>query len=93
MIDEEISKLLHKGILVHTKTSVDEFISNVFVREKKDGSFRMILNLSDFNESVVYQQFKIETLHSIVQLIRPNSFACSIDLKSAYYTVPVAPEH
>ena len=35
----------------------------------------------------------METLHSIIQLIRPNCYSCSIDLKDAYYSVPVALEH
>ena len=61
LIDEEISKLLDNGVLVLAEPSVDQFISKVYVREKKEGSFRMILNFSDFNESVVYKKFKRET--------------------------------
>ena len=34
-----------------------EFISPIFVRPKKDGTTRMILNLQSLNEHVVYLHF------------------------------------
>ena len=39
-----------------------KFISNAFLCPKKDGGFRMILNLKKFNEYVQYQHFKMEAL-------------------------------
>ena len=35
----------------------------------------------------------METLESIVKLVRPNCFMASLDLSDANYTVPVAPDH
>ncbi len=72
--------------------STNQFVSNIFIREKKDGKFRVILNLSNLNPSIEYHKFKLETLESIVNLIRPGCFMASIDLKDAYYSVPVAME-
>ena len=65
----------------------------VFVRPKKDGTHRMILNLKQLNENVEYKKFKMDTLESIVRLMRKDCFMCSLDLKNAYYTVPVAESH
>jgi hypothetical protein len=53
----------------------------------------MILNLKKLNESVQYLHFKMDTLTSALQLVRPGSFMASIDLKDAYYSVPIALEH
>ena len=69
-----------------------EFISSVFVRPKTDGTFRVILNLQCFNEFVQYYHFKMDTLESAIQLMKPGCFMSSIDLKDAYYSGPVAEE-
>ena len=45
VIDGEIPKLLLKGVIERTWHTGNGFVSNVFVRPKKDGTYRMILNL------------------------------------------------
>ena len=53
----------------------------------------MILNLKKFNKHVTYQQFKMDTLHTITSLIKPHCFMASLDLKDAYHSVPIAEKH
>ena len=67
----------------------EEFISNAFLREKKDGSFRMILNLKDLNQFIAYHHFKMDNINSCVRLIKPLCYMASIDLKNAYFSLPV----
>lgn len=43
IIDEEVAKVLSKGVLTKVKHTADGFISNIFVRPKKDGTYRTIL--------------------------------------------------
>ena len=43
-----------------------EVISNIFIRPKKDGGHRLILNLKGLNQFVTYHHFKMKTLQSIV---------------------------
>lgn len=57
LLGNEISKLWEKNVLEETSHSQGEFISSVFLRPKPDGSFRMILNLKNLNESVKYYHF------------------------------------
>ena len=66
---------------------------NFFLRPKSDGSYRMILNLKKFNEFVEYHHFKVGTLETVVKMMKPGCFMASVDLRDAYYTVPVHPEH
>ena len=40
LIGKEVEKLLHKGIITVSKECAGDFYFNLFVREKKDGSFR-----------------------------------------------------
>lgn len=41
--------------------SDDEYISIVFLRPKKDGKYRVILNLKQLNENIEYAHFKIDS--------------------------------
>jgi len=56
-VTSEINTLLEKAVIVKAHDEPGEFISPIFVRPKKDGSHRMILNLKNFNEYVEYNHF------------------------------------
>lgn len=92
-IDIEIEKFLLKGIVElvkHADDSDDEFISNIFIRPKKDGRVRVILNLKHFNEDFMDKQhFKMETLRTAIESMRPNCYFASVDLADAYYSIPI----
>ena len=66
-----------------------EVISAIFARKKKDGHYRLILNLKEFNKLVSYQHFKMDTLHTIANLMTQNCFMASVDLKDAYYSIRI----
>lgn len=88
-IDSEIVELLQKGVIRKTDHSEDDFLSPIFVRPKKNNTWRLILNLRDLNENMIYQHFKMETLKTALELVTRNCFFCSLDLKDAYFSVPV----
>ena len=89
----EIDSLLNKGVITKVDHCPGQFVSNVFVRPKRDGNFRMILNLCGLNEAVVYHKFKMSTLHSAINLMSKNCFMATLDLKDAYYCVPIHKLH
>ena len=93
IISMEISKLPSKGVLELTLRSPGDFIPNIFVRPKKDGSYRMILNLKPIYGFVDYHHFKMDTFQKARKLIQPGCFMASLNLKDAYYSIPVHPEH
>ncbi len=92
-IDEEVKNLLAQNIIQKTEHSQGEFISSIFLRPKKDGKFRMILNLKNLNKVIVYEKFKMETLKQALCLVTKDCFFASIDLSQAYYACPVHIEH
>ena len=53
----------------------------------------MILNLKNLNKHVQYNHFKMDTLQSVLSLMTPSCFMASVDLKDAYYSVPIAVAH
>lgn len=93
IIDQQIECFLQRGIIEKTTHTTGEYISNIFIRPKKDGSHRLILNLKQLNQSVEYHHFKMENLRNAITLMTPNCFMASIDLKDAYYSVSVNVNH
>ena len=57
--DLQIDKFLQKGIIVKSCHEQGEFISNIFLQPKKDGSFRMILNLKELNKFVMILKWSL----------------------------------
>ena len=92
IISAEINKLLSKRVLEVTVHSDNEIISDIFLRDNKDGSHRMILKLKKLNMEAAKAHFKMDTLHTITKLIGKDCFMVSIDLKDAYYSVPISKE-
>lgn len=92
-IDAEVQKLLNKGIIVETRHEEDQFVSPIFLRPKKDGTNRMILNLKELNEFVKYNHFKMDSLRSAICMMTKNCYMASLDIKDAYFSIPVAPDH
>ena len=90
---EEIESLLKKGVIKRVEHCENEIVSNVFVRPKKDGKYRMILNLCDLNLNVVYHKFKMSTLKSAINLVTKDCYMSTIDWKDAYYSVPIKADH
>lgn len=90
VISNEIEKLLNSKVLKIVEDSEEQFLSSIFTVPKRDGSHRLILNLKHLNDCVEKHHFKMETLKTALTLIKPNVFFASIDLKQAYYSVPIS---
>lgn len=93
IIDKEISKLSDMGVIEEVQSQENQFISPIFTKQKKDGEYRMILNLKELNTSVEYHHFKMDTFEIALNLVKPNCYMASIDLRHAYYSVPILKQH
>ena len=83
----EIQKLLELDVLEVAEETFDQVISNIFLRDKKDGSYRMILDLTWLNKLVQYEHFKMHGLHTAIDMMREGCWMGSVDLRHAYYSV------
>ena len=92
MIDKEIMKLLNMKVIEQSSNEKGEVISPIFTRPKADGSLRLILNLKKMNESVKYEHFKMEGIENVLAMMKSDCYMASIDLKHAYYSLPVHDE-
>ena len=95
VLSDEVESLLQKRAVVPVPPGQERegYYSTYFLVPKKDGGLRPILNLKLFNHSMVKVKFKMETLQSIIAYMSPGDWLASIDLKDAYFHVPVLPQH
>ena len=70
-----------------------DFFSSVFLRAKKDESYRMILNLKKLNKYTDSKHFKMESLQNVLHMVKSGVWMASVDLKDAYYSVPIDKEY
>ena len=71
----------------------DDFMSSILTREKKNGSFRMIINLRQLNKHIEYELFKMGFLQRVLNIVKLNSWMASVDLKDAFYTSSIHSDH
>ena len=89
-VNIEILSLLEKGAIQKVNPRRDQFLSNLFLREKKEpGSYRPIINLKELNSHIPYQKFKMETLKDVKDILKEKDFMIKIDLKDAYFAIPL----
>lgn len=85
--DQEVSEIIRKGAVVEVGSQ--GFVSGFFLVPKSDGSWRPIINLKGLNSFLVYRHFKMEGLNNARHLVKPGCWMEKIDLKDAYFTVPL----
>ena len=69
IIDAEISKLLSKGVIVSNTKEPCDYLSRIITRTKKDGSYRMVLNLKTFNEFLKFKHWKLEPIKDALKTV------------------------
>ena len=70
---ELVTKMLpdyeQRSIIKKSDHCEGEFISPIFLRPKKDGSSRLILNLRNLNDKIEYVHFKMDDIHTAMNLV------------------------
>ena len=65
------------------------FYSRIFLVLKKNGKWRPVIDLSAFNKFVVSPHFKMLQPREVLARVLPGHWATSIDLKDAYFHIPI----
>ena len=89
IVRQEVHKMLEKRVITKVSPIPGQILPNVFLRPKKDGTHHLILNLKRFNESVSHYHFKMDSLSTITKLVSQNCYMASVDMKDAYYSIPI----
>ena len=93
LIMTEVEELIRKGAISPALQAPGGFVSELFLVPKKDGGFRPVINLKALNMFIQEKHFKMENFHLIKELVRPQEWLVKVDLKDAYFLVPVHPDH
>ena len=88
---QEVETMLAKGALEIARDPGPGFYSRLFLVEKASGGWRPVIDLSHVNELVQLTPFKMETAASILLSVREGDFLASLDLKYAYFQIPIHP--
>lgn len=91
-IDKEVKKLCSQKCVVLCK-SKPQFISPLSVAPKADGDYRLILDLRELNKYCKPKTFIHEDINTVINLIKPEDALVTLDLKSAFFHIPVSKEH
>ena len=91
----EVAHLLEKGAItvVPPHESHLRFNSCYFLVSKKSGEKRPILDLRVFNRFVAARKFRMLTIRALLGCVREGDWFTSLDLKDAYFHIPVRPAH
>ena len=84
-------KLLRLGAVELTDDAT--FVSRSRLEPKKDGGYRLIVDLRHVNDHLISQPCKYETLKDLQHIIQASDWMISADLQDGYYHVGVHPEH
>ena len=86
---QEVETMLLKGALERVFNPGPGFYSRLLLVEKASGGWRPVIDLSPFNEFVQQTPFKMGTASSVLLSVRKGDFLASINLKDAYFQIPV----
>ena len=92
-ISQEIQSLLDKGAITSAPYHPENFFSTIFTVPKKGGEHRPIINLKVLNRFIPHIHFKMEGIQSLRDIILPGDFMIKLDLKDAYFSIPIHPSH
>lgn len=87
-----IEELINIGAVVTVLDAVDQYFSPFFLVKKPSGKYRFILNLKRLNLCIEAPHFKLEDYRLVKKLMFRNCFFTSIDLKDAYFLLPIQEE-
>ena len=91
-LEEVTLCLIAKGAVELAPLPSRGFYSCLFMVWKTSGSWHPVIDLSTLNRFVAVSHFKMETIQSVLLSIRPGDWMASIDLREAYFQVPIHPE-
>lgn len=86
---KEIENLLSIGAISLCEPCDGQFLSNIFLVKKSNGTNRFILNLKSLNKFITAPHFKLEDYRTAMRLMSKHAYMCSIDLKDAYFSISV----
>ena len=94
VIKEEIQSMLAKGAIEDCSGETPGFYSLLFLRPKPgQNKWRPIIDLKPLNRQIDLKKFTMETAKSVMSTLKRGMWTTSVDLKDAYFHVPMHKNH
>ena len=87
IIDEELKNMLEEGVIEPSKSA---WSSPVCLVRKKDDSYRFCIDFRLLNACTKKDAYPIPYISAILDRLRDAKYLSSIDIKSAFWTVPLS---
>ena len=94
-LKNRLQQTLERNVTSGVLKKVDEptdWVSNLVVVEKKDGSLRLCLDPKDLNRAIKREHYTIPTLQDIVTEFAGNTVFSTLDLKDGYWQIQLDEE-
>ena len=88
-LQEEVSSLLEKEAIVEVVDQDPGFYNRLFLVAKASGEWRPVLDVSSLNKWVKKTKFSMESSRTVLSAIRQGDWMISIDMKDAFFHIPV----
>lgn len=88
-VENEINDMLEKGII---ETSNSPWSSPIVLVRKKDGSIRFCIDYRKLNDLTLKDSYPIPRIDTTLDALSGSKWFSTIDLKSGYWQVKMAPE-
>ena len=92
----EVDKLVLAGHVSEIEPEEAKCVTSIFLVDKKpdpenpEGSSRTCTNLKPVNRFIHVTYFTLPSLQEILPYLKKGYYACKLDLKSAYFHMPIA---
>ena len=87
VVEADLARLEQKNVICQADHVVDEYVSTIFLRPKKDGSHKIILNLKHLNKSIEKVHFKLDSHEAEISLRKKDCCFASLDIRGACYSI------
>ena len=89
-IDNEIETLL-KTKCITKCVNRPTCVSGISTVPKKDGGFRLIVDLRGVNNHLKPPKFVYEDIKQVIDIVKPKDKIITLDIKNGFYHIKVAP--
>ena len=96
VLRREVDKLVLAGHVSEIEPEEAKCVTSIFLVDKKpdlenpEGSSRPCTNLKPVNRLIHVTYFTLPTVREILPYLKKGYYACKLDLKSAYFHMPIA---